>query len=64
MGILVGTVEWPVRSGPAPRGMDRFAVAATADLVEVDTGDVTEGAAAGSAESIDEPPRGSGCSHA
>ena len=51
-----------VRSGPSPRGMDRFAVAVTDDLVEVDTGDVTEGAPAGSAESIDEPPRGEGCS--
>ena len=52
-----------VRSGPAPRGMDRFSVSATADLVEVDTGDITEGASAGSDESIDEPPRGSSCSH-
>ena len=53
-----------VRSGPSPRGMDRFAVTATGDLVEVDTGDVTEGAPAGSEESIDEPRRGAGCAHA
>lgn len=52
-----------VRSGPSPRGMDRFAVTTTGDLVEVDTGDVTEGAPAGSEESIDEPRRGSGCAH-
>jgi len=52
-----------VRSGPSPRGMDRFAVAAEGDLVEVDTGAVTEGAPAGSTESIDEPRRGSGCAH-
>ncbi len=50
-----------VRSGPSPRGMDRFAVAADADIIEVDTGTVTEGAPPGS-ESIDEPPTGAGCS--
>ena len=50
-----------VRSGPSPRGMDRFAVTAGADLVEVDTGDITEGAPAGSEETIDEPRRGEGC---
>ena len=50
-----------VRSGPSPRGMDSFAVNATGDLVEVDTGVIIEGAAAGSAESIDEPRRGEGC---
>jgi len=53
-----------VRTGPSPRGMDRFAVTVTDDVVEVDTGDVTEGATAGSEETIDEPPRGEGCSHA
>ena len=52
-----------VRSGPSPRGMDRFAVTAEGDLVEVDTGVVTEGAPAGSTESLDEPPHGSGCAH-
>ena len=50
-----------VRSGPAPRGMDRFAVNADGDIIEVDTGLVTEGPPAGTAESIDEPSRGSGC---
>jgi len=50
-----------VRSGPSPRGMDRFAVTSTGDLVEVDTGMITEGPPAGTDESIDEPPRGAGC---
>lgn len=50
-----------VRSGPSPRGMDRFAVNATTEAVEVDTGAITEGRPAGSSESIDEPPRGEGC---
>jgi Rieske Fe-S protein len=50
-----------VRSGPSPRGMDRFAVNADGELVEVDTGVIIEGAAAGTAESIDEPARGEGC---
>jgi nitrite reductase/ring-hydroxylating ferredoxin subunit len=53
-----------VRGGPSPRGMDRFAVVAGGDLVEVDTGVITEGAPAGTPESIDEPRRGEGCSHA
>jgi nitrite reductase/ring-hydroxylating ferredoxin subunit len=53
-----------VRSGPAPRGMDRFAVAEADGLIEVDTGAVTQGAPAGSPESIDEPARGEGCTHA
>ena len=47
-----------VRSGPAPRGMDRFAVTINDDgVVEVDTGAVSQGPPAGTAESIDEPPR-------
>lgn len=50
-----------VRSGPSPRGMDRFAVVATGELVEVDTGIVVEGAPPGE-ESIDEPPQGPPCS--
>jgi len=50
-----------VRSGPAPRGMDRFAVNTDGEIIEVDTGVVTEGQPAGTAESIDEPSRGSGC---
>ncbi len=53
-----------VRSGPSPRGMDRFVVAATDDLVEVDTGQVIEGAPPGTETMADEPPSGSGCSHA
>jgi Rieske Fe-S protein len=50
-----------VRSGPAPRGMDRFTVNAAGDIVEVDTGDITEGAPPGT-ETIDEPPQGPPCS--
>jgi nitrite reductase/ring-hydroxylating ferredoxin subunit len=53
-----------VRSGPSPRGMDRFAVEVADDIVQVDTGSITEGAPAGTPESIDEPARGEGCSHA
>lgn len=49
-----------VRSGPSPRGMDRFAVVAGEELVEVDTGIITEGAPPGE-ESIDEPPAGPSC---
>jgi cytochrome b6-f complex iron-sulfur subunit len=52
-----------VRSGPAPRGMDRFAVAVPEDVVEVDTGVITEGASPGT-ESIDEPPQGPSCNGA
>ncbi|MCH7584272.1 MAG: Rieske 2Fe-2S domain-containing protein [Acidobacteria bacterium] len=50
-----------VRSGPSPRGMDRFVVTVTDEVVEVDTGQVIEGFPLGTPESIDEPPRGSGC---
>ena len=49
------------RSGPAPRGMDRFSVALADSTVEVDTGDVVEGAPPGP-ESIDEPRQGPSCS--
>jgi len=52
-----------VRSGPAPRGMDQFAVAITDEAVEVDTGTITEGSGPGE-ESIDEPPQGPSCSGA
>ena len=52
-----------VRSGPAPRGMDRFTVGFADNVVRVDTGDVTEGRPSGSDETIDEPRRGSGCTH-
>ena len=47
----------------SPRGMDRFTVVSSDDVVEVDTGSIIEGAPAGTAESIDEPRRGEGCSH-
>lgn len=50
-----------VRSGPSPRGMDRFDVIVTEEAVEVDTGAITEGAPPGE-ESIDEPPAGPSCS--
>lgn len=50
-----------VRSGPSPRGMDRFAVATNEDGIDVDTGTVTEGAPPGN-ETIDEPRTGEGCS--
>jgi len=49
-----------VRSGPSPRGMDRFTVIAGEELVEVDTGIITEGVPPGE-ESIDEPPAGPSC---
>ncbi|HSM01985.1 MAG TPA: Rieske 2Fe-2S domain-containing protein [Acidimicrobiia bacterium] len=50
-----------VRSGPSPRGMDRFVVAETDGVVAVDTGTVVQGPPAGSAESIDEPRRDGSC---
>ncbi len=50
-----------VRSGPSPRGMDRFEVITTEDVIEVDTGAITVGAPPGE-ESIDEPPAGPSCS--
>jgi len=50
-----------VRSGPSPRGMDRFTVALADETIEVDTGMVTEGAPPGE-ESIDEPRQGPSCS--
>ena len=52
-----------VRGGPSPRGMDRFTVVSSDGVVEVDTGAIIEGPPAGTAESIDEPRRGEGCSH-
>lgn len=50
--------EW--REGPAPRGMDRYAVEITDGAVIVDTGDVTLGPPHGP-ETIDEPLRGPKC---
>ena len=50
-----------VRSGPSPRGMDRFETTIAGDLVEVNTGSVIEGSPPG-IESIDEPSQGASCS--
>lgn len=50
-----------LRSGPAPRGMDRFAVTVNDGLVEVDTGTITEGAPPGT-DTINEPSQGPSCS--
>lgn len=50
-----------VRSGPSPRGMDRFDTAVANDVVEVDTGTVIKGSPPGP-ESIDEPVAGPPCS--
>jgi nitrite reductase/ring-hydroxylating ferredoxin subunit len=53
-----------VRSGPAPRGMDQFGIIiGEGGYVIVDTGEVIEGAPAGT-ETIDEPPQGPPCSEA
>jgi cytochrome b6-f complex iron-sulfur subunit len=50
------------RSGPAPRGMDRFAATVNEDgIVAVDTGAITQGAPSGTTETLDEPPRGESC---
>lgn len=49
------------RDGPSPRGMDRHPVSIVDGVVVVDTGTVEQGTAAGSAETIDEPPRGPSC---
>lgn len=49
-----------VRSGPAPRGMDRFEVLLDGDTVEVDTGSVIQGPPPGT-ETIDEPVKGPSC---
>jgi len=51
-----------VRSGPSPRGLDRYAVTVSDDFVDVNTGEIIEGAPPGP-ESIDEPRRGEGCTH-
>jgi Rieske Fe-S protein len=52
-----------LRSGPSPRGMDRFATSVSGDVVEVDTGSVTNGAAPGP-ETLNEPVAGPSCSEA
>lgn len=51
------------RAGPAPRGLDRFAVEVVDDVVLVDTGTRTKGPPPGT-ESLDEPTRGPGCGQA
>ncbi len=48
------------RTGPSPRGMDRFPVVLEDGVVNVDTGALEDGAPPGS-ESIDEPKRGPSC---
>lgn len=50
-----------LRSGPAPRGMDRFTVAVSDGVIEVDTGAVTEGAPPGQDSLPDEPSQGPSC---
>ena len=49
------------RTGPAPFGMQQFAVAIVDGVVEVDTGAVSAGPPLG-LETIDEPRRGPSCS--
>lgn len=51
------------RSGPAPRGLDRFATEVVDGFVVVDTGTILTGGPPGS-ETIDEPPRGPSCREA
>jgi cytochrome b6-f complex iron-sulfur subunit len=48
------------REGPAPRGMDRYAVSIVDGVVVVDTGAVEDGDPPGD-ETIDEPPTGPSC---
>lgn len=51
------------RTGPAPRGMDRYPVELGEDgLLYIDTGSTIEGPAPGS-EVIDEPPAGPNCAN-
>lgn len=48
------------RTGPAPRGMDRYPVQIVDGVVEVDTGELIEGAPPGE-ETLDEPVKGPPC---
>lgn len=50
------------RSGPSPRGMDRFRVEIIDGVVSIDTGAVAEGPPL-DFESLDEPPRGPACTN-
>jgi Rieske Fe-S protein len=50
-----------LRDGPSPRGMDRHPVAVVDGVVVIDTGTTEQGPPKGSAESIDEPPKGPSC---
>lgn len=47
-------------AGPAPRGMDRYAVEEVDGLLYVETGERIDGPAPGS-KLVDEPPRGPAC---
>lgn len=52
------------RSGPAPRGLDRYAVTVTPDgIVEVDVAALEPGPAPGT-QTLDEPPTGPSCTDA
>lgn len=47
-------------AGPAPRGMDRFAIELVDGVIAVDTAEVSDGRPPGDSL-IDEPPRGPSC---
>jgi Rieske Fe-S protein len=49
------------RRGPAPRGMDKYEFEVIEGVVVPDTSKIIRGAPAGTAETIDEPPRGPEC---
>lgn len=49
------------RSGPSPRGMDMHPVRIVGGIAFIDTDEVIRGAVRGTAETIDEPPRGPSC---
>jgi len=49
------------RSGPSPRGMDRYEYEVIDGVIVTDTSMIVRGAPAGVAETLDEPPRGPEC---
>ncbi len=49
------------RRGPAPRGMDKYEFEVVNGVIVPDTSKIVRGAPAGTAETIDEPPRGPEC---
>lgn len=49
------------RRGPAARGMDRYEYEVIEGVIVPDTSKIVRGAPAGSAETINEPPRGPEC---